>query len=117
MKWLALRLCGQKWSVHLVSPKSKYLDYGVYEGRCLFDKSRVYLAWDRAEDPSLVHARLLHELRHVLNRENGAWDVLANALGEKEAGRVDEIMVTVETPHWLQVLKDLGFVFPKLPSQ
>ena len=111
MKWLALRLGGEMWSIYLVPPNSKHLDGGDYEGRCLFDKRRIYLSNDGAEDARTN--RLLHEIKHVLNRVNGLWEILENALGEKEAGRVEEAMVMVETPHWHQVLKDLGFRPPK----
>lgn len=111
MKWLDLRIAGEKWRIHLVSPTSKFLEGGKYEGRCYFDTRMIYLSREGSEDA--IASRLLHELRHVMNRINGFWEVLENALGEKEAGRVEEALVMVETPHWFMLLKDLGFRFPK----
>jgi len=111
MKWLSLQIGGSKWSVYLVAPTSKHLEGGKYEGRCFFEKCRIYLSKEGSED--VIADRLLHELRHVLNRVNGVWEILENALGEKEAGRVEEALVSIETPHLHRLLKDLGFRFPK----
>ncbi len=117
MKWLKVVLAAERWDIHLVRPKSKYLDYGLYEARCFFDKRRIYIAWEPGEQESTVIGRLLHELRHALNHLNGSFDVLQNALGKKEAFRVDEALVSIETPHWHRLLVDMGCVFPKLPSR
>lgn len=108
MKWLALFIGGQKWSVYLVSPKSKYLrddDGSTLEGVCLYDRCRIYI--NRDLDESAREDTLLHELMHALLYVSG---------GDKAYGRdhtKDEQLVGALTPMLHRLLKDLGFRFPR----
>lgn len=115
MKWLDLHISGQSWPVYLVGAKSKHLEYGEYVARCFFDKRRIYISKDQPQAD--IEEALIHEFEHVLIRTCGAWEILDGAIGEKPAGRVDEALVMVGTPYRVRLYRDLGFVFPKLPSQ
>lgn len=114
MKGGGFQLAGKRWTVKVVSSKSKYLNQNGerYDGRCFFDKRRIYISKDLDDEER--DATLLHEIVHVLVRESGAYEVLEAALPPGDAGRVDEAFVSVGSPHLYTVLKDLGFRFPRL---
>lgn len=110
MKWLSLHIGGQKWSVFLVSPKSKWLwdeDEEVYNlGKCHYDQCRICIS--KALDAGAREDTLLHELLHALLFITGAEKVYG---GDREK---DEKLVTALTPTMHRLLKDLGFRFPNL---
>lgn len=111
MKWLALHVGGQKWGVHLVSPKSKHLlDHTtkVKEdersiGRCDFPRCRIYIANDL--DEQVREDTLLHELLHALIHVCGVHACTSSAAEER--------LIVAITPYLHRLLKDLGFRFPK----
>lgn len=107
MKWLDLRIGGQRWAVHLVSPKSKYLvdDEGVHVGRCVYEKCRIYVS--SALDPEARDDTLLHELLHALLFVTGAEKVYGGN------ARAEERLVSALTPTMHRLLSDLGFRFPR----
>lgn len=113
MKWLALRIGGQKWSVFLVPPKSKFLlgigkdaeTDSVY-GACDYEKCRIYINKTLEEGPR--EDALLHELLHALLHVSGADKVY------KGGHKADERLVTALTPSLHRLLKDLGFRFPNV---
>lgn len=109
MKWLSLHIGGQKWSVFLVSPKSKHLwdpDSGKHNaGFCQYDKCSIYIARDLGEEAR--EDVLLHELLHALLYVTGGEKVY-DCDHEK-----DEQLVSALTPTLHRVLKDLGFRFPR----
>lgn len=108
MKWLALFLGGQKWSVYLVSPNSKHLILEGGErchGRCFYDTCRIYIS--KALDEGAREDALLHELLHALLYVSGAEKAYS---GDPKK---DEDLVGALTPMLHRLLKDLGFRFPR----
>lgn len=111
VKWLALRLGGQKWGVHIVSPRSKFLlghEGEPLAGRCDYERSTIYLSralGDEARDDTLLH-ECLHALLYVTGAD-GAY---------RRNHAVDERIVAALTPALHRLLIDLGFVFPKGPA-
>jgi hypothetical protein len=110
VKWLTVHVGGQKWRVDLVSPKHPELKDGekCFKGRCLFEKCRIYI--DKTVDEQLREDTLLHELLHAVLYVSGA---ATEAYENDEA--VDERVVSLVTPMFHRLLKDLGFSFPKPP--
>lgn len=110
MKWLALRLGGQRWSVYLVSPQSKHLACekgNRRHGSCDYESSRIFVS--KALEQSARDDVLLHELLHALLYVTGA----ETAYGGDP--KKDEHVVSCLTPTLHQVLRDLGFRFPRGP--
>lgn len=109
MKWLALHVGGQKWSVYLVSSKSKYLiDEDTDEpldGRCIYAKNRICI--NRELDEEARQDILLHELLHALLYVTGAEKAYGGDAKKEEA------LVSALTPTLHRLLKDLGFRFPR----
>lgn len=109
MKWLVVHVGGQKWTVYLVSARSKYLtdeDTGEpLDGRCVYSKNRICI--NRELDEEARQDILLHELLHALLYVSGADKVYG---GDAEK---DEQLVTALTPILHRLLKDLGFRFPR----
>lgn len=111
MKWLALRIGGQLWGVHLVSPKSKWLreeDGDPSKGAAYFDECRIYISNEvssEARDELLVH-----ELLHAVLRVSGASHAIGSAKKEED-------VVRDVTPLLHRLLTDLGFRFPRGLSQ
>lgn len=108
MKWIALFIGGQRWSVFLVSPKSKRLkdaNGDPASGLCDYDKCRIYIS--NALDDGAREDTLLHELLHALLFVSGA----DKAYGGDPTK--DESLVTALTPVLHRLLKDLGFRFPR----
>lgn len=108
MKWLALRIGGQKWGAYQVSPNSKHLlnEHGErLVGKCDYDKCRVYVSREGSND--VVEERLLHELEHALLFVSGAEKVYGGSPAKEER------LVSAVTPLRHLLLKDLGFRFPK----
>lgn len=106
--WLRLRIGGQRWVVFLVSSKSKHLknEDGVEcQGRCVYDKARIYISRDLSDD--VLEDTLIHELLHAVLSVTGADE----AYGRSE--KTEERIVKAITPAWHQVLKDLGLRLPK----
>jgi hypothetical protein len=102
--WLRLHVGGQRWTVHLVSPKSKHLE-GDHVGRCIYERCAIYI--DKTVGEGAREDTLLHELLHAVLFVSGA---------EKVYGadpKKDEALVAALTPVLHRLLKDLGFVFPK----
>lgn len=111
MKWLSLHVGGQKWSVFVVSPRSKYLandDGGFDVGKCHYNLCRITLSKDL--DQGAREDTLLHELLHALLFVTGA----ERAYGGDP--KKDEMLVSALTPTLHRLLKDLGFRFPNAVS-
>jgi hypothetical protein len=113
MKWLALRVGGQRISVHLVRPVHPKLEgcNGVYHP----DDCAIYISSGLA-----IGARedtLFHELDHAVNDISGANNALKTGVGDGKVDEVEEQLVRCRTPVWHALLKDLGFRFPKGPSE
>lgn len=108
MKWLALYLGGQKWTVYLVSGNSKHLrdNEGHLAGYCDYEKCRIYVSKDLEE--GMREDTLLHELLHAVLHVSGAEQVY-----DCDAAK-DERLVSTLTPMLHRLLKDLGFRFPRL---
>lgn len=107
-KWLALHIGGQRWSVHIVSPKSKHLvdEEGVrHVGRCVYVASRIYISSELSE--SVREDTLLHELLHALLYVSGA----EAAYGK--SAKLEEQLVSALAPMLHRLLRDLGFRFPR----
>lgn len=111
MKWLALRVGGQKIAVHLVRPQHPKLEgcQGVYHP----DRCAVYLS--SALEAGALEDTLFHELDHVVNDVSGAGNALAAAVPPSKLEDVEEQIVRCRTAVWHRLLKDLGFRFPKGP--
>jgi hypothetical protein len=112
MKWLAVHVGGQRWGVHLVSPRSKHLvnDEGTrLVGKCDYDRCRIYIS--SALDAPAREDTLLHELLHAALYVSGAEE----AYGKEHAA--EERLVTSITPVLHRLLRDLGFRFPKGPGE
>lgn len=109
MKWLSLHIGGQRWSVFLVSPKSKNLrgeDGSWRLGACNYDRNRIYIS--KALEESAREDTLWHELMHALLYVTGAEKVY-------DCDPIkDEQLVTAITPVMHRLLKDLGFQFPRV---
>lgn len=111
MKWLVVFLGGQRWTVSLVSPKSRNLkddETGEYlSGRCVYTKCQIYIAKDL--DEQAREDTLLHELLHALLHVSGAEAAYGGD------AQIDEDIVKALTPMLHRLLKDLGFRFPRGP--
>ncbi len=108
MKWLALHVGGQRWSVYLVAPTSKHLqgdDGDRHVGRCFYETCRIYISRDL--DASARDDALLHELLHAALFVSGA----EAAYGK--SAKAEETLVSALTPCLHRLLQDLGFRFPK----
>jgi Zn-dependent peptidase ImmA (M78 family) len=102
VKWLDVRIGGQRWGVYLVGERSKRLE--GCKGQAFFDECRIYISnqvSDEARDELL-----LHELFHALFRVTGA----AHTIDDEEK---EEAIVRDVTPTMHRLLVDLGFRFPK----
>jgi Zn-dependent peptidase ImmA (M78 family) len=110
VKWLSLHIGGQKWGVHVVSPRSKHLKQEGCEldGKCDYQACRIYLS--QAMESPLREDTLVHELLHALLFVTGAEKVY-----DSDASK-DESLVQCLTPALHRLLKDLGFRFPKGPN-
>lgn len=115
MKWLSLRVGGQKIAVHVVRrahPKLAGCDGTYHPEMCA-----VYLASDL--EAGAREDALFHELDHVVNDISGATNALAAALSARPRAGLDaleEQLVRCRTPVWHRLLIDLGFRFPKGPK-
>jgi hypothetical protein len=107
VKWLDVRIGGQRWSVYLVSERSKRLrheDGDVCKGQAFFDECRIYISNEVAAEAR--DELLLHELFHALFRVTGA----AHTINDEEK---EESVVRDVTPTMHRLLVDLGFRFPR----
>lgn len=114
MKWLAVRIGGQKWTVHAVRGTSKHFDAApdedvqviTYPNKCV-----IYVSRDLA--PAVREDALLHELLHAAFGVSGASHVLDENCKE-EPRKVEELQIRALTPILHRLLADMGFSFPKL---
>lgn len=106
MKWLALRVGGQRISVFKVRRKHPKLN--GCDGCYYPAEGRVYLASDLEQDP--LEDALFHELDHVVNEVGGVNAILEEF---KVPTKAEERIVRARTPIWHRLLKDLGFSFPR----
>lgn len=107
-RWLALHVGGQKWSVYLVSARSKFLEDGAgghLYGHTFLDQCRIYI--DRDADEQSREDTLLHELLHACLHVSGG------SIGAALDDVTEERLVRCLTPVLHRLLKDLGFRFPK----
>lgn len=123
MKWLTLKIGGQPLEVHIVRPTDKKLEgnLGLYDP----DKNRIYLS--NALEPAQREDTLFHELDHAVNQISGANQMIRSGIAllarlpEQDFSdayeKLEEDFVSTKTPHWHRLLKDLGFVFPKGPTE
>ncbi len=115
MKWLAIHIGGQKWGVHLVGRKSKFLkserDGSQLNGCAYFEKCAIYLANDMNE--SALEDTLLHELLHASFFVSGAQHTLEQACKVDKAYATEEQLILSLTPVLHRLLRDLGYSFPK----
>lgn len=105
-RWLALHVGGQKWSIYLVSPKSKYLlsEGESCQGICEFKTCKIYL--DRSLSDPVLEDTLIHELLHASLYVSGGDDAY------NKSAKIEEHIVRALTPCWHRILKDLGLRFP-----
>jgi hypothetical protein len=115
MRWLTLRIGGQKWTVHAVRGNSKHFDAApdeTVQGITYPDKCTIYVSRDL--DHALREDVLLHEFLHAAFGVSGASHVLDETCSEPRI--VEERLVRAMTPILHRLLADLGFTFPKLPG-
>lgn len=105
MKWKTFFIGGQKWTVWLVSPKSKHLAKTELAGLCDVETCKIYIS--RALDEQAREDTLLHELLHALLYVTGAGKIF------EDDSDAEENFVLAMTPVMHRLLKDLGFRFPK----
>lgn len=110
-KWFTHHIGGQKWTIYLVSPKSKKLvasDGDECNGIIpSFEHCAIYI--NRDLEDGMLYDTLLHELLH-------AWLRVSNAAAEYDYDPVkDERIVSALTPMMHRSLGDLGFKFPPRP--
>jgi Zn-dependent peptidase ImmA (M78 family) len=106
VKWLDIRVGGQRWAIYLVSERHKKLrdDNGdPCKGMAYFDECRIYIRRELSEQAR--DELLLHELLHAVFGVSGA----AHAIGDDK----EEDVVRDVTPVLHRLLVDLGFRFPK----
>lgn len=120
MKWLSLHIGGQEWGVYRVKGTSKLLgghDECACDGITYLDKCRVYLSKDVSD--GVLEDTLVHELFHASLYVSGAANVLNDLCkgDAKKFERAEEQIVRCLTPVWHRLLKDLGFRFPKGPTE
>jgi Zn-dependent peptidase ImmA (M78 family) len=113
MKWLALRVGGQRIPVYVVPPKHPKLESckGIYHP----DDGAIFLS--NALAPDVRQDTLFHELDHAVNEVAGVNNLIAELVPEKERDALEERIVRARTPVWHALLKDLGFRFPKGPNE
>ncbi len=106
MRWLDLKIGGQKWGVYLVNKGHKRLqdeDEHVF-GVTYPEECRIYLA--RGQSEQALEDTLLHELLHASFEVSGAAYDVGDSVKE-------ERIVRGLTPVLHRLLKDLGLRFPK----
>jgi hypothetical protein len=106
MKWLSVRVGGQRWRVDLVKGNSRHFEGEDCYGITLSDKCRIYIA--KEQDEQAREDTLLHELMHAALHVSGASQKLTDGTEE------DIVRGLVLVLHPL--LKDLGFRFPRGPQ-
>lgn len=106
MAWLRFMLGGQRWAVHLVSPRSKHLvtEDGAHVGRCVYERCRIYISRDL--DAAAREDTLLHEALHALLYVSGADESYG------KSAKTEERIVGALTPHLHRWLHDLGMRLP-----
>lgn len=115
MKWLVLRIGGQKWTVHAVRGTSKHFEASPDEdvqGITYPNKCTIYVSRDLA--PGVREDALLHELLHAAFGVSGASHILDENCAEPR--KVEELQIRALTPVLHRLLADLGFTFPKPPG-
>lgn len=122
MKWLALHIGGQDIGVHLVKATDPRLEDGI--GLYDPDLGRIYIS--NALEPGPREDTLFHELDHAVNEISGSNNLLFGAVraarkqgdaADAAAFALEETLVRARTPIWHRLLKDLGFQFPKGPTE
>jgi len=122
--WLRLHIGGQVWRVVLVGPRSKLLvDYKEERvaGRTWVDKCLIAIS--RELSPEAREDTLLHELLHATFYVCGAFGAIQRVtaapavVDEDAAQRVEDDIVHPLVPVWHRLIKDLGFSFPKGPTE
>lgn len=113
MKWLALRVGGQRITVYVVPPKHPKLEgcKGIYHP----DDGAIYIS--KVLAPDVRQDTLFHELDHAVTEVSGGNNLIAEHLPEKERDAFEERLTRARTPIWHALLKDLGFRFPKGPTE
>lgn len=106
-KWFVHYIGGQKWTIYLVSSKSKHLlsdDGDRCNGHCLYEECKIFV--NCALNEGALNDTLVHELLH-------AWLRVSNAASIYEFdSEKDEALVRALTPVLHRSLTDLGLRFP-----
>lgn len=122
--WLRVHIGGQVWKVVLVGSKSKLLvDHKdeLVSGRTWVN--RCLIAIDKDLDPQAREDTLLHEILHAAVFVCGAYNSLQKAVAAEPdehpdaAQDLEDDVVHPLTPVLHRILKDLGFSFPKGPTE
>lgn len=110
MKWLVLYLGGKKWTIHLVTPRSKWLkDSDTGEqlvGYCHYDTQRIFIDKTLSEDQ--FTDTLIHECIHAVIEVSGAHRFIVEGTDNEEN------LVAVISPYIHSILKDMGCKLPYL---
>lgn len=119
MRWFTVHVGGQKWGVHLVPAKSKFLIDNPDErtaGQTFCTKCRIYVSRDL--DAQAREDTLIHELLHATLYVSGAYNALLDACDgdAAKADKAEEQIILCLTPTLHRLVKDLGFRFPKGPN-
>ena len=117
MKWLGVRVGGQRWRVDLVKGNHPKLqqDGRKCHGVTLYDECRIYQA--REQSTQARNDTLLHELLHAAFYVSRAHHKLHEVCGDfklaedTEEGIVEGLVLVLHP-----LLEDLGFRFPKGPN-
>jgi Zn-dependent peptidase ImmA (M78 family) len=120
MKWLSIRVGGQKWGVYLVKGNSRHFGTDENEevdGVTYVDRCRIYVS--SSLEPPVRDDTLLHELLHASFHVSGAQHALHEAVGgdAEKTDALEERVIRCLTPVLHRLLVDLGFRFPKGPNE
>jgi hypothetical protein len=115
VKWLTVRLGGQKWQVELVRKKHPVFEGDNCHGMTVKDKCRIYVAKEYEE--SFRESTAVHEaFGHASFNVSGVSQMILDLCGgdEEKAHAVEEEMVSRLELVWYPLMCELGFRFPKV---
>lgn len=124
MKWLDLKVGGRRTVVNLVKDNDPRLE----NNNALYDPAKNAIYISTALDASEREEKLVHELiEHAVNEVSGANHKLLSSVKAprkrtpgaqfKVYEELEESIVHDRTPLVHRLLRDLGFVFPKGPTE
>ena len=110
MKWMVLYLGGKKWTIYLVTTRSKWLrdsESGEpLDGYCDYDTLCIYVNKNLSED--LFKETLIHECLHAAIFTSGAHRFFVPGTDNEEN------LVAVLSPYIHGMLRDMGCRIPYL---